>query len=113
MDDHGNIRGEVGETIGMSGRSYYIRHLTFVLRVCGRNSRPLFYVGYLRGLNWKQVPLPLAGQAWRCRMLPLAHLTVAGFHWSLQFTHGRIKRHDNLGDLELFVSSRRPFLFVF
>ena len=71
MDDHGNICGEVGKTIGMSGRSYYIRHLTFVLRVRGKNSIPLVYVGYLHGLNSKQVPLALAGQALRCRSLPL------------------------------------------
>ena len=89
MDDHGNICGEVGKTIGMSGRSYYIRHLTFVLRVRGKNSIPLVYVGYLHGLNSKQVPLALAGQAWRCQTLP--PVTVADFRWSLQFTHGRIK----------------------
>ena len=70
MDDHSNIRGEVGETIGMSGRSYYIRHLTFVLCVCGRNRHSIVYVGYLRSLNSKQVPLALAGQAWRCQTLP-------------------------------------------
>ena len=91
MDDHGNICGEVGKTIGMSGRSYYIRHLTFVLRVRGKNSIPLVYVGYLHGLNSKQVPLALAGQAWRCQRCPLAHVTVAGYRWSLQFTHVIIK----------------------
>ena len=51
MDDHSNIREEVGETIGMSGRWYNIRHLTFVLRVRGRNSRPL--VGYLRSFEFE------------------------------------------------------------
>ena len=73
MDDHGNIRGEVGKTIGMSGRSYYIRHLTFVLRVHGKNSSPLVYVGYLHGLNSKEnaapcdcsrFPLELAIHSW-------------------------------------------------
>ena len=74
-----------------------------------KNSSPLVYVAYLRGINLKQVPLALDGQAWRCQRCPSAHVTVAGFRWSMQFTHGRIKRHNILA---LFVLSGGLLLFV-
>ena len=53
--------------------------------------------------------MALAGQALRCQRCPLAHVTVAGFRWSMQFTHGRIKRHNILA---LFVLSGGLLLFV-
>ena len=42
-------------------------------------------------------------------------MTVAGFCWSLQFTHGRIKikRHNILSILALFVLSGGPLEFCY